>query len=122
MRNTRQKNLILKIVDNGHDHLDAYGIYELCKKEMPNISLGTVYRNLSNLSNENRIKKIKIDGIDRYDKNIPHCHFVCDRCNNIIDIFDYNFNDIELIDGNLVDDYEIKFKGICKKCMEGKDS
>lgn len=122
MRNTKQKNLIFKIVDNSNSHLDAYSIYELCKKEIPNISLGTVYRNLSGLVCDGFIKEIKVDGINRYDKNTPHCHFICSNCNNIIDIFDDKFNDIEMIDGNIVDDYEIKFKGICKKCIEGKDS
>lgn len=122
MRNTKQKNLIYQIVDNSISHLDAYSIYKLCKKEMPNISLGTVYRNLSNLVSENKIKKIKIDSIDRYDKNIFHYHFICRKCKSIIDISGDNFKDIKTIDGNLVDDYEIKFKGICKKCLEGKDN
>lgn len=120
MRNTKQNSLIFNIINNSYSHLDAYNIYELCKKEIPNISLGTVYRNLASLVNNHKIMRIKIDGIYRYDKNIRHSHFICHKCGCIIDIFDDGFKDIKTIDGNIVDDYEIKYKGICKKCMKGE--
>ncbi|MBQ8192608.1 MAG: transcriptional repressor [Bacilli bacterium] len=122
MRNTKQRDLIYSIVNNSNEHLDAYHIYELCRKEIPNISLGTVYRNLSNLIEAKKIIKIKVLGFDRYDKNINHSHFICDKCNCIIDVFDNNCYLNSIVDGNLVTDYEIKYKGICKKCMEGNDN
>lgn len=121
MRSTKQNSLIFQIVDNSYNHLDAYSIYELCKREIPNISLGTVYRNLSNLVIGNKIRRIKIDSIYRYDRNVKHNHFVCKKCGSIIDVFDDGFSDIKTIDGNIVDDYEIKYKGICKKCMGGEN-
>lgn len=121
MRNTKQKDLIYSIINNNSGHFDAYHIYELCRREIPNISLGTVYRNLSNLVHEGKIIRIKVNGFDRYDKNIKHAHFICNNCGDIIDIFDELVDCKNYINGNLVIDYEVKFKGICKKCIEGKE-
>lgn len=121
MRNTKQRNLILSIINSSFDHLDAYHIYDLCKKEIPNISLGTVYRNLASLVDDGILIKIKVMDTYRYDKNIKHSHFICNKCSNIIDVFDDNNINKKFIDGNLVTDYEIKYKGICKNCMERKD-
>lgn len=122
MRNTKQRELIYSIVNSSNSHLDAYHIYDLCKKEIPNISLGTVYRNLSNLVDDKLIIRIKVSDMDRYDKNILHSHFICDKCNEIYDIFDDDYSSKKYINGNLVTGYEIKYKGICKKCMEGNDN
>ena len=121
MRNTRQRNVILEIVDSSYEHLAAYQIYEIARKEIPNISLGTVYRNLSNLTDNGKIRKLEVYGIDRYDRNVSHAHFICCKCESIIDVFDSLLSNDEYIDGNLVMDYDIKIKGICKKCIEGKD-
>lgn len=120
MRNTKQRNIILEIVNNSYSHLTAYQIYEAARKVMPNISLGTVYRNLSNLTEDEIIKKIEVFGTLRFDRNSKHAHFICSECNDIIDVFDSFLSDNEYIDGNLVIDYDIKIKGICKKCVEGK--
>ena len=119
MRNTRQKNLIFEIVNNSYDHFNAYQIYELARKEISNISLGTVYRNLSSLVEDNKIRKIKVSGVDRFDRDDRHAHFICSECGNIIDVFDNILSSDKYIDGNLVIDYDVKLKGICKKCMEG---
>lgn len=121
MRNTKQKNLIFEIVNNSYDHLNAYQIYEIARKEISNISLGTVYRNLSNLVEENKIREIEVDGTLRFDRNDIHVHFICNKCSGIIDVFDGVLDNNEYIDGNLVMDYDIKIKGICKKCMEGNE-
>ena len=121
MRNTKQRNLILKIVNDSYDHLTAYQIYEIARDEISNISLGTVYRNLSCLINDDKIRKIDIDGNLRFDKNEKHIHFICSECNSIVDIFDDVFDDDRYVDGNLVMDYDIKLKGICKGCIERKE-
>jgi Fe2+ or Zn2+ uptake regulation protein len=119
MRNTKQKNVILDIINNSYDHLTAYQIYDIARNKIPNISLGTVYRNLSNLVIENKIRKLEINGIDRFDRNIKHSHFICNKCEDIIDVDDSILLNNEYIDGNLVIDYDVKIKGICKKCIGG---
>ena len=118
MRNTRQKELILDIINKSYSHPNAYNIYLECRKEIPNISLGTVYRNLNTLLETNSIQKIKsTDNIDRYDKMINHSHFICNLCNKIIDIndkIDYN----EYVGDNKVLNCKITYEGICKNCLE----
>lgn len=119
MRNTKQRNLIFEIINNSYDHLTAYQVYEIARKEISNISLGTVYRNLSYLVSDNKIREIEVSGTLRFDRNDKHAHFICNECGDIIDVFDSILNDGNYVDGNLVMDYEIKLKGICRKCVEG---
>ncbi|MEG1288549.1 MAG: transcriptional repressor [Bacilli bacterium] len=119
MKNTKQRDVILDIVNNSCNHLTAYQIYEESKKELPNISLGTVYRNLNLLVIQNKIVKIVIDGkSDRFDKLGSHIHFICTNCENIYDIYGFSSKKIKNIDGHLVMNCEIILKGICKKCQE----
>ncbi len=120
MKKTKQRNLILSIVTESHNHPTAQEIYLDCRKTIPNISLGTVYRNLHQLEQEGIIRKVKLNSeSDNYDNIIPHGHFICTNCNGIKDIFD--IEKMKSIDGNVVTDYEITFKGICKECLEKGD-
>lgn len=119
MRNTRQRDCIFDIVNSSYNHLNAYQVYDMARKVISNISLGTVYRNLSWLCKNNKIKYFIVDGIVRYDRKDEHDHFICKECNNVIDIHRKNNSD-KYIDGNLVFDYEIKYRGICKECLERK--
>ena len=120
MRNTRQRNCIFDIVNNSYDHLNAYQVYDMAREVISNISLGTVYRNLSWLCENNKIKYFIVDGIVRYDRKDEHDHFICRECNNIIDIHSRPNND-KYVDSNLVIDYEIKYNGICRECLERKN-
>ena len=120
MRNTKQRDIILDIINNSYEHLTAYEVYELARKQIPNISLGTVYRNLSFLTDFGKIKKLEIAGIDRFDRNTNHAHFICSECSGIIDVFETILTDDKYIDGNLVMNYDIKINGICQKCLKGR--
>ena len=78
MRNTKQRDLILNIINNSYNHLTAEEVYEIARKEISNISLGTVYRNLIVLTNLRKIRKIKtFDAKDHYDRMHKHNHFIC---------------------------------------------
>ena len=111
MRNTKQRDCIFDIVNSSYNHLNAYQIYDIAKKVIYNISLGTVYRNLAWLSEHNKVRTIVV---------VVHDHFICNECKNIIDI-PRNDNSNNYIDGNLVIDYDVKYVGICKKCLERKE-
>lgn len=119
MKSTRQRNVILDIINNSHSHLDAYGVYEKAREKIPNISLGTVYRNLNSLENAHLINVI-FDGSDklRYDKNENHQHFICTRCHKIIDIYDLDFKNVKTYQNNLVMNYKIVLEGICEECQK----
>lgn len=118
MRNTRQKKLIFNIINKSCNHPTAYDIYLECKKEISNISLGTIYRNLNTLVETNMIQKIKsTNNIDRYDKMINHSHFICIKCNKIIDInekVDYD----EYVGNNKVLNCKVTLEGLCESCLE----
>ena len=118
MKYSKQRQKILEIINNSYDHPTAYMVYEKVKNE---ISLGTVYRNLNNLVDNNLIKKISLS-TDRYDKNTDHCHLCCVKCNKIIDIGLLN------IDKYILDNYNFKvlssdvvLMGICNECIGRKD-
>jgi Fur family peroxide stress response transcriptional regulator len=84
---------------------------------MPNISLGTVYRNLNSLVDSKEIRRIHtIDNIDRFDKlETVHDHFICTSCNQIYDIPPITLPKLE---GKKVLDYELTIRGICEKCQK----
>lgn len=83
MRNTKQKEIIYKSVTTRCDHPTAEMIYSEVKDVLPQISLATVYRNLSQLSEQGKIKRIAVPSApDRFDKTVSqHSHFICSECN-----------------------------------------
>lgn len=89
MRNeTQQRTLILGIVRSSPEHPTADEVFMQARKEMPRLSLGTVYRNLKLLAQEGLIKEIHFgSGPARYDGNgEPHAHFVCEGCGQVDDL------------------------------------
>lgn len=119
MRETKQRNLILEIINNSCSHLSAEEIYNIAKKQISNISLGTVYRNLNMLFENGNIRKIKLDdNVDHYDNlKKEHNHFICNKCNKIYDVFEKEKNNINL-DCGIVMNYEKIYKGICNNCIK----
>ena len=109
MNNSKQRNLILSIINESNDHPTANEIYEISKKTIPNISLGTVYRNLNLLVEHGMIKTVKTnDNMERYDKIFnKHNHFICNKCNKVYDIFEENENKKQSINGHTILDIDI---------------
>ena len=119
MKNTKQKLLILDIVENSCSHYSAEQIYIQARKTMSKISLGTVYRILNSLVDSGDIRRIKADdGVDHFDHNKDcHAHFICNKCDLIIDIENkHSFE--KFVSENKVMSCEILYKGICKNCLE----
>ena len=89
LRYSRQRQLITDIIKGRKDHPTADMIYGSCREIEPNISLGTVYRNLKQLSDDGVI--ITLETVDKrlhYDGDISrHSHFICEKCGKIIDLF-----------------------------------
>lgn len=118
MKNTKQKKVILEIINKSNNHLDAYQIYNEARCSISNISLGTVYRNLNALEKDKQIISLIVNGVKHYDRVVPHYHFICRKCSKIVDVFDVGFPKIKNIENNIVTDYEIVFKGICEECQK----
>ena len=127
MKNSRQRNAILECVMRHHDHPTADIIYQELRESFPNISLGTVYRNLSLLTSLGKIMKITCENhADRFDgQTKPHAHFECKSCGCLQDIpFKPSIHPQEEIgtgfDG-IISDYTITFRGYCAKCAKNSD-
>lgn len=120
---SRQREAIKDYLMQCKNHPTADTIYANIRNEIPNISLGTVYRNLNLLvQNSEVIKLSSKDGKDRYDANLEdHYHFICDKCGCIEDVFVENLIDVETVskfNNNFkISSYEINFMGICEKCL-----
>ena len=88
-RNTRQRGVILDILRESREHPTAEMIYREARRALPNISLGTVYRNLNFLRNQGAVREIRPSdgGSSRFEgAHIPHAHFHCVRCSALLDI------------------------------------
>ena len=87
-RYSHQRQAILDNVRARCDHPSADMIYEDLRKVYPNISLGTVYRNLTQLAESGEILRISDCERDRFDKTLdPHVHFICDECDTVKDVW-----------------------------------
>lgn len=118
MRNTKQRQMVLDIINNSYNHPTAYMVYQECIKILPNISLGTVYRNLNALVSLGKIQRLDVPNqMVRYDKIISHDHFVCLECGNIIDLNRSNIVYDDMINGNKVLECKISYEGICFDCL-----
>lgn len=88
-RNTRQRGVILDILRETREHPTAEIIYREARRVLPNISLGTVYRNLNFLRDQGSVREIRPSegGSSRFDgMETPHAHFHCVRCSALLDI------------------------------------
>ncbi len=124
MKYSRQRESILRYLRSTDSHPTAEAVYQKILPENPNISLATVYRNLTLLAEIGEIQKITmLDGPDRYDGNIsPHYHFVCRECGAILDLTMDTLAHINLLaahnfDG-FIEGHVTHFYGKCPDCMK----
>lgn len=119
---SRQRELIYKTVMENRVHPTAEFVYNYLKKDNPQLSLGTVYRNLQQLSDNGEISRLSIPNQpDRFDGIIEeHYHAVCEKCGKIYDI---HINEMLEVDrlvaektGLDITGHEIIFKTICPMC------
>jgi Fur family peroxide stress response transcriptional regulator len=122
-RDTKQRETILKLLQNTKSHPTADQIYDEVRKDIPNVSKGTVYRNLQVLQQDGVISVLNINSTQsRYEaKQASHYHFRCDRCGCV---FDLDEPVIEELDdrvakktGFKVSHHQMEFRGLCKECQ-----
>ena len=124
LKYSRQRESIKASLMSRHDHPTADALYASIREEFPNISLGTVYRNLSLLSDLGEIKKLaSFGGADRFDGRVePHCHFMCTECGCVIDLETEDMQDIMKRAGEhfngIITDCSARFFGMCEDCMK----
>lgn len=123
LKYSKQREAIKNYLSSTYDHPTADTVYLNVKQEFPNISLGTVYRNLNLLSDLGEVLKISTpNGGDRFDGHThQHYHFCCTCCGNVLDleVEDVNFvNEAasKNFDGQ-IEGHSIMFYGKCSNCM-----
>jgi len=121
LKYSRQREAIKENMINRKDHPTADMVYNDIRKSFPNISLGTVYRNLQLLTEIGELQRIKVgDGLDHFDADISrHYHFFCNNCGAVLDV---EFDDLKIdninpqnFDGRITD-YSLLFTGECGNC------
>lgn len=128
LRHSRQREMIKDFLMTRKDHPTADIVYMNVRQQNPNISLGTVYRNLTLLADIGEIRRLRIgDGVDHFDADTsPHYHFVCSECGCVTDLEMDNIEEITEIAGANFDGYiaghVTYFYGTCGKCAKLKAS
>jgi Fur family peroxide stress response transcriptional regulator len=121
-KNSRQRELILQILRSTKSHPSANWIFEKARKQISNISLGTVYRNLNMLKEEGRIREISFGkGIGLYDGDLRnHDHVCCVVCGRVEDAPHLSqpvqFDEIEKLMGYSLQAHRLEFFGVCPQC------
>ena len=126
LKYSRQRESIKKYLASTTEHPTADMVYLHIKEEFPNISLGTVYRNLNLLSDIGEAIKITTpDGGDRFDGTVaPHNHFYCEGCRRVLDLKmdmaplkELNTSAQQTFDG-LIESSSVLFFGKCQNCLK----
>lgn len=122
LRSSRQRQLVLELVKSNENHPTADEIYSLARQKDPNISKGTVYRNLNLLYDLGEIKKLPMPfGPDHYDFNLTdHCHFICRCCGRVTDAFFHSSSAVDASAaseaGYVVESRQVMLTGLCPHC------
>ena len=128
-KNFRKRNAILHYLQSVTDHPSAETVFTKLKQEIPDLSMGTVYRNLNLFKSQGlAVSVATVNGVERFDGNTdPHVHFICSECNAVIDLMDMEIpktlhKAAEGCCGGEVGDCHLSFTGVCRDCLEGKRS
>lgn len=116
-----QRELIKENLISRYDHPTADMVYHSIRQELPNISLGTVYRNLRFLVEQGNALSLKLgDGREHFDGHVkPHYHFICSECGAIEDIF---MDELSICSqatkhcSGEIQGHSTYFYGLCKNC------
>ncbi len=117
-----KRNAIYNAVCATDTHPSARWVYEKLKPTIPDLSLGTVYRNIALFKDEGKIRVVcSVNGEERIDGDTsPHPHFVCNCCGGVYDIDDKSQNTDEFSalseQGFAVKSKFITYYGLCPKC------
>lgn len=130
-RMTAQREIVLKVfAESGEKHLGAEDVYRRLMEKRYRISKATVYRTVELLSKLGFLRRLEFgEGVYRYELATPesetlHQHIICKTCGEIVEIDERTVKDlvrnVEEKTGYSINDYDIKFYGLCPKCQKRK--
>ena len=121
----RKRNAILAGLRASRAHPSAEELFAILKPQIPDLSLGTVYRNLSLFKEQGLIISVAtVSGVERFDGNpAPHVHFICDGCDAVIDLDEMQVPDAlreaaAMYCGGRVNGCRLSFSGLCQACLQ----
>lgn len=123
LRRSKKRDALLEIVRSTENHPSADWIYQRLREQYPDVSLGTVYRNLNQLAEEGLIKRVGvINGQERFDCMLgPHAHFICNCCGTMLDlpdcVPDSQTEALSMKYGFVEQSYEFNIRGLCRDCV-----
>lgn len=124
LKHSRQRDAILNCLMARHDHPTADAVYASVREEFPNVSLGTVYRNLNLLADLGEIRRLNCgSGPERFDGDTrPHYHFICRECGQVTDlpmnVLEQMNTEAQECCGGKIDSHITYFYGICGDCLD----
>ena len=121
----KKRDAILACLKGTTIHPSADWVYAQLKPEFPDLSLGTVYRNLTYFKDHGQIISVgTVGGVERFDGNVePHVHFICTNCCKVIDLpqiqvpQDLTASAAEET-GGIIHNCSLSFSGICGECSK----
>ena len=121
----RKRDAILTCLRETTEHPSAEWVYSQLKQEIPDLSLGTVYRNLSLFKEQGVICSLgTVKGVERFDANTdPHVHYICTECGKVLDLqkiqVPEDLNQAAATDsGGEVTGCQLTFTGVCGQCAK----
>lgn len=126
-KNFKKRNAILAYLQHSDAHPSAETIYSALKADIPDLSMGTVYRNLKLFQQQGLVTSIAtVHGVERFDANTaPHVHFICENCDAVIDLHQLSTpqflcSEAESSIGCSVCGCQLSFTGKCRTCLEAQ--
>ncbi len=124
-RNTIQRQLVIAAVRFLADHPTAEEVYDRITMEYPDISKGTVYRNLNSLVESGLLGKVSVpNGADRFDHILTrHYHIKCTRCGHFMNVENFDYfhgldEKVAEVTGYKMEHHDIVFSGLCPDCQK----
>ncbi len=128
LRMTSQRALILDIISQGQEHLDADEVYRLARERRPSLSLSTVYRNLQMLKKLGLVKELHFDESHHHYEarpSVEHHHLVCLGCGKVVEfgcaLSQKMRQEIARKKGFEVTGVEVHMTGYCTRCRRKKE-
>ena len=124
----RKRDAILQYLQSVTDHPSAEKVFTQLKPQIPDLSMGTVYRNLNLFKQQGlAVSVATVKGVERFDGNTdPHVHFICQDCDAVIDLMDIRIPEalkgtVETNYGGSVSECMLCFSGLCQECKEKRE-
>lgn len=122
VRRSKKRDAILELMRSTKCHPSADWVYHKIREQYPDVSLGTVYRNLNQMTEEGLVKSVGVvNGQERFDACMePHAHFVCNHCGAMIDlpncVSEESIAPLGEKYGFVEQSYEFHIYGLCHDC------